>query len=586
MSKSKKVKNNKKKNVSQVKNKVDTSTQEKVSVFVDTRKGVTAVLNADDPKRQAVRPFRGIDGIGDKFFVYDKGESDYLRGHIIFHHIPNFNKLSSPEQNKICAKIEDNIDVSVYQALVDYDTKNYWKTKKADEYVNAILQTVKPKRGETQEQLKAREDKLRKQALDKAGISITYRTSGLLQKSHTRLVDKYRINQMIKKTSGFVNVEKRVKSQYQTKPVRKQARTISGVKENKHKSFKLPSFTPAYMKRYTAKPGLIDRLRAKVKEADFSRTVRRRLATAGVIALAGFSLVGATKLGEGIITPNVSGDNTQMVQIHQDSVGKNLSAGAQKVYTGVLNINDDDEFAKRDSASARYEDSTQIEANVSASTNNAIKQSSDAQSIEPHEEQVVETPQETESDVELIDVSSITEDSEKSISLQKVLMATLDIGFDTEFIIPEGKYYEAPDGTGRFGRYETKDGTFKIGIVDAGESKGIYDVYKADSGKSFWEIEKESGDIFSYCIKSADGKNLYGWNPAGDNDIEQYMIQSEIERIKPFLSEDAIKFLEKTELSGKINVDKNIKVLSQIKYAQQQADAQRTGVVEKEHSER
>ena len=165
-------------------------------------------------------------------------------------------------------------------------------------------------------------------------------------------------------------------------------------------------------------------------------------------------------------------------------------------------------------------------------------------------------------------------------------MATLDIGFDTEFKIPEGRYYETPEGKGKYGIYENKTGNFRASIVDANNGSG-YQPYQKDSGKSFYEIEQATGEIDAYCINSADGTSQYGWNPSDENNIEQYMVQSELDRIMPYLSEDAKAFLADTDLLETISIDDNLGILSEIKYAQNQYDMQNdlttTGV---ERSER
>ena len=256
------------------------SREDSIEVFVDMKKGVTAVLDSKNPKHQAVRGFEDVDGVGDRFNVFDKNEKNYLIDEIIFKHVPNYRDMTPAQRNYWYNRIAQNVDVSIYRTLEEYDCQNYWNTRKSDEYITAMIAPVSARAGESDSHLHAREMSARKNALEQAGISITYRTSGLL-KSRTRLIDRFRIMKMIKNSEGLVSVENvaRYKSQHlgksqrsgkskQSRIVEHLNRNISGVKKFAGKVVKSFTYQPKHLqKHYTAKPGVRQWMREKTQDS-------------------------------------------------------------------------------------------------------------------------------------------------------------------------------------------------------------------------------------------------------------------------------------------------------------------------------
>ena len=125
-----------------------------------------------------------------------------------------------------------------------------------------------------------------------------------------------------------------------------------------------------------------------------------------------------------------------------------------------------------------------------------------------------------------------------------------------------------------YGYYDNKLGNFKASIAGTAKEGG-YCPYYPDCEKSFYEIKCETDGIVSYSIVNANGQDIYGWNPSDQNNIEEWMVKSEIDRILPYLSQEAKEFLQKSDLSESINIKEKINILSQIKLAQNKANAER-----------
>ena len=116
--------------------------KEKVNVYVDINEGVTAIVDKKDSTCKKIVPFRGIDGLGSKFFVYGKNESNIIRWDIIEDCFPEFDKLTERKQNELFNKIKKYVDVSVYYALLKYDNDNSYQTSKAEDYVKIVMKSL------------------------------------------------------------------------------------------------------------------------------------------------------------------------------------------------------------------------------------------------------------------------------------------------------------------------------------------------------------------------------------------------------------------------------------------------------------
>lgn len=549
------------------------SNKEKVNVFVDINKGVTAVVDAKDERHQRVIPFRGIDGIGEKYFIYNKNESNMLRWDIIQDFFPKYEKMTEQNKKELYNNIKKYIDVSVYYALQKYDNDNGYKTSKAEEYVKSVLKTLnKRSKNITDKQFMNREMDLKRKALKNAGISIMYLDSNLIG-SKTTLIDKMRIMKNIKNTKGFVNVKKIKQNTELIKNgkliknnkfienkriIRK--RDITGIKELKNRVFKSIKSKVQNVKKYFSKTSLVSWMKEKNESYRYNFT--KKLIRTGAITLAGLSIFG---FSNSINVDNVSDENLYAKETY-NIVDKQKNIELEK------NIEETSSYSMKEQHNDQNSEITEnlkIE-NYKHNVQNNKKE--DTNSKLDTEIVKVNNISSDEQDYKEVDIS-LSKENNKTMSVKDALMATLDIGFDSEFKISEGKYYENPDGTGNFGYYDNNLDTFKVSVLGTSKDGG-YKPYYNDSKKSFYEIKKETDGILSYSIVSAKGVDVYGWNPVSENNIEECMVKSEIDRIKPYLSKEAIEFL-KSDLSENIDISNNINILSQIKLAQNRANAEK-----------
>ena len=298
-------------------------------------------------------------------------------------------------------------------------------------------------------------------------------------------------------------------------------------------------------KRYYSMPGVMQWMREKAHNPFNIERAKNVLVGAGATAMVGLSVLGTVKAGTEVAT-NISRDMNVRPEVGVEQVV--YSGNDFKTIQDKLGIQIETEKGEDEGKSV-------------------VREKQKREVVKPHSR--VRTQKQGISD----SVRVLEDDQEsRTITLQDALMATLDIGFDTEFKIAEGNYHETPEGTGHSGGYKNKTGMFKASYVSAGTYGENAEEIGAESGKSFYQIKKEKGNLNAYLIKSANETGEYGWNPTGENNIEMCMVQSELDRIKPYLSEEAVRFLEQSDLSEAIDVTANIRILAQIKQAQMRAN--------------
>lgn len=163
--------------------------------------------------------------------------------------------------------------------------------------------------------------------------------------------------------------------------------------------------------------------------------------------------------------------------------------------------------------------------------------------------------------------SSQIPDTESNIKMKDVLMATLNIGFNNEFKMDSGRFYEAPNDTGRSGTYENIDTNIKITLVDAIKD-GKLVCYKPSSNMTLAEIYADSDEIISVHTQTTGGLIL-GWNSNID-EIEKALIKSELSKIEQNLTQEEINYINNIDFDDTINIkDKDvIKNLAKLKQAQ------------------
>lgn len=104
-------------------------------------------------------------------------------------------------------------------------------------------------------------------------------------------------------------------------------------------------------------------------------------------------------------------------------------------------------------------------------------------------------------------------DTEETYSINTFthsLILNSDIGFNTEFKMSDGLYYETPEGSGNYGSYSSFSGSnLKLTYIDAFYEDGRFVNYSANCGLSIREIiERNPGAKISYHVETTDGRIL------------------------------------------------------------------------------
>lgn len=498
--------------------------KEPVKIIMDAEEGVIAIKEVNQTKWPILVPFRGVAISGFFEKVFDKREEDLLKDEIYETYIDNHKYLTEDQKATVLERLEKNIDVQMYKALRTYDMTNYWGTNKSQTYVDTMLKNVKVKRrNHTSKEVQEKEDSIRRKALRDAGIVLSYDLNKILFNRNNpidiiRLIKnaiKNRRFAEIKILGKTFNPEKKKITKSKTLPSQK---VIKFKKKQKQKvPLKLKKETP--VKKYTSKESLIKKFKSKVNSEKWKSTVKKGLVTAGIIGLVGLSAFSISKIGNYQATSN------------------------PPVQTETTINTESQDVSNKDIVPIIVSDSIQETENDSIT--NIIIEKDDKTS----ESTITQNMPTTDTTLEEVETIS---DADEKIVLHDALMETLDLGFDTQFSMGDGRYYEGPSQYGRSGSYSNISNKVHINYVDAIEN-GVYHQYTIQDGMSIADIKAANPNAkFSYHVITDNGIML-GWNDAEENNIETNLIKGALMELKPYLSTEAMEFLCNNSLDGEVS---------------------------------
>lgn len=540
---------------------------EDIKVIVDIPNGVTGLVNRVNLDKNICTNFRALDGLGQPYELFGKYETEDIREYILNQYNELYPNLTEEEKEIIKKRIIENIDVSIYDVLNEYDNKEENSSEKTGRsksalYIDAMLKEIPKKEGETETQFKKREIATRKEELEKSGISLMYDFGKIFSKN-TNVIDTFKIMRNAIKNKDYAEFKffgKKLKNNNSKIKIRD---NITKIKEETSEKAKksIENLKEKVKKHFTSKQNTLNQLRKMAKDKEIKKKAKASIASllvAGGIVFGGIAIKNSSNSNENNIkeeknsttfSQNLEKNNTT----YQAETTKSFIE--TQVETAITSMQKDEETDSTTIKESIIEDTqTQTEVITSMETENIQNFNTEDSYNESDKEEIDYISEENEKDIDENEIS--IENSNTNVEMKELLMATLDIGFDTEFRMESGKFYEAPDGSGRFGRYENVDKNVKINKVDAIKD-GKFVQYKIDSGKTFAEIFSETDEIISFHTIKSDGQIL-GWNVNID-EIEDALIESEMSRIYDYMSEEEKQYFEEIDLNKEVNAkDKEI----------------------------
>lgn len=355
--------------------------------------------------------------------------------------------ISNRKLNEITDAIKKNIDIDVYMSLSEYDSEHEITNKRA-EYIDIMLKHYRRKIGENSKDYKSRVESERESLLKSHDIDTSAKRKHFTFKSFGKDI-------------GFGKIKVSNK-----KATTKKIQNMKKIALKSPKEFVnniLSKFKPSRSKiRLTTPKGFFNKLKEKKEKnpEKFKKYRLRALIAAGIISLA---------LGGAAINYNLTKDN-----------------GTSTTY------------------STEYEtehDNTQAE--LENELDSELETESEEVTQEIQEQEETSTQEEEQEKDE-------TEESYSIDTLTHSLILNSNIGFNTEFKMSEGLYYETPEETGNYGSYSSFNGSnLKLTYIDAFYEDGRFVNYPADCGLSIREIiEQNPGAKISYHVETTDGKIL------------------------------------------------------------------------------
>lgn len=553
------------KNSGKTKGKAEkTNSKKEVRAVIDSGEGVAAVKERKQNSWQMVVPFRGTTIRGFNERLFSKKDEERIKSEIFDKYVGNNKYMSAEQQAKILERINKNVDIKMFKILRDYDISNYWETNKSQEYVNAMVKNVKFKRKKTDSarQLAKKEDAARRKELRNAGIVLTYDLRKLVFNKNNP-IDNIKVLANALKHRRFAEVKffaftldpenRRI-----TRPQKMASNKVITFKKKERQLVPLKLKKTEKAKKYTSKESLIEKFKNKVNEIDWNKAVRRGLVTAGLIGLIGLS--GHAMLKDNNTQASSGKEVVTVMAMDEASNIKhnNVNKGDRET---IADIVDKAETTKDDITI--IVDSNQNDVTIEDMTSSTINVGSGSEAIvEVKEEESI-------TDSNVVTDSEIQEDVavEEKVILQDALMKTLDLGFDTEFSMGSGRYYEASGKTGRSGGYSNISNKVHINYVVAVKD-GEYYKYNVNDGMSISDIKEahSDADFFSYHV-ATDNMTL-GWNDSTENDIETNLVKGALMDLKSYLSPEAMEFLCNNDLKGEVSSTEFAKYASELEAAQ------------------
>lgn len=506
----------------------ENSVKEKIQIVIDFPKGVTGIVNREDHRKNRAVPFRGIDRIGEKYRIFAPDTKELIYDEILERYKRINKDLSEYEVRELQDRIAENIhDVSIYKALVEYDNYNmsvidHESKSKVKAYLDAMLKPILRKSGESLEHFKRREGRERNFELKKAGISVIYELGNKV--FNRNILDVFNVLKNAKRSEYYADIM--ISGKNFTKKVNYKPNNI-------HDNVKMELYKP-FANKSISKP------KSNKKDENFGKKFKKLIAPIFVatgVLFAGISLSSTNDEKDNELDTNAY----TYTQNTEANVKEKMPSETEKVTEQAI---------KNDNILTEENDNTVTVDEKYNQNKEEVKHNQNEENVEKIEENTSEI-----------------KDSNKQVTMKDLLMATLDIGFDTEFKIDSGKFYEAPNGTGKTGKYDNIDSNVKVNMVDA-VKEGKFVTYRKSSDMSFSEIYSEVDKVLSVHTEKADGAIL-GWNIEPEK-IEKAMINSELSKIKENLSPEEIEYFDNIDMNAKVNIDDKevIKHLSKAKQAQ------------------
>ncbi len=372
---------------------------------------------------------------------------------ILDEYLKKHRHVSDRQLKDIKEKIK-RIDTKYYEELADYDAKTGITNKRA-EYVNIMLKHYRKRPGENSKDYKARVYSEKDKLLAKHKLNTTSRKVKVLTfkgfgKEHG--YGKIKVPNKEAVTKKMKTIKKSVLKS----PKKFVNNIVDNLKPSKSKI------------HFTAPKGFFNKLKnwKEKNPTKFKKYRVRALIAAALISLS----IGSVSIG-----------NYYMNNIDQTPT----------------------------QSSAEYYEPEEVDPSINQENNeNDSKEETQLENSDS-KENTEKDPEET------IDESKQdnSEDTEKNISISSLahsLILDSNIDFNTEFQIPEGLYYETPEGTGNYGNYtKFSDSKLKLTYIDAIYEDGRYVTYDANSGLSISDIIAQNPDAkLSYHVETTDGHIL------------------------------------------------------------------------------
>ena len=434
---------------------------------------------------------------------------------ILDEYLKSHRNISDRQLKRIKECIKD-IDTRTYKKLARLDEKS-GVTHRKNEYVNIMLKNYRRKFGESTKEYKERVYAEKNKILKNRGINATSRrTRYLTFKGFSK-----------DRSYGKIKVKNKAKVERRMKRVKKDA-----LKSPRKFLFNIvDNLKPSKSKIHMTTPkGFFNKLK-EIKENDpkkFSKQRRRAIIVAGFFILSLSTSIGFLNNIKNQ-TEVTSGVSYTSSEIHINEPG--TFDGNPK-----LEFSDPDEEISDDTEESTVDVQENDEAEIEEKTENEITES--------------------DSTTNYISTSSAI----------RSLISNSNIGFNTEFQMEDGLYYETPEETGDFGHYTKFQGSnLKLTYGDAIYEDGSIVKYDASSGLSIADIIKgNEGATLSYHIETADGKVL-GWNSSNSNNIETSLLLGYLNQLKSYISSDDMEFINSIDLTNISQISEdNVQKISEI----------------------
>lgn len=512
---------------------------ETVKITMDAEEGLIAIKEINQTNWPKIIPFRGVAISGFFEKIFDKREENLLKDEIYETYLRNNKYLNASQKEAVFERLEKNVDIQMYKALRTYDMINYWGTDKSQAYINAMLKNVKVKRrNTTTKAMQEKEDSIRRKALRDAGIVLSYDLNKILFNKNNP-IDNIRLIKNAIKNRRFAEIKFLGKTfnpenKKITKPKTLSSQKVIQFKKKQKQKVPLKLKKKAPVKKYTSKESLIQKFKNKVNSENWKSTVKKGLVTAGIIGFVGLSAFSLSKIENYKPTSNIPAQTETAI-----------STSTQ-------------ELSSKDTIQDIVDDSIKIVQNNTITDANIVKD----------DNKPTATQNITTNDTTLDKVETVS-DADEKIVLHDALMESLDLGFDTQFSMSDGRYYEGPGQYGRSGSYSNISNKVQINYVDAIEN-GVYHKYTIQDGMSIADIKAANPNAeFSYHVITDSGIML-GWNDADQNNIETNLIKGALMELKPYLSTEAMEFLCNNGLDAEVSSTEFAKYAEELEIAKTQ----------------